>query len=80
MADPHEQKADELEEDADRLEQGSEKVDGMIKDTREDWDSKKSSEQAPGAANPADAAPGGLGDAEEDQSAENVDAQPGGPA
>jgi hypothetical protein len=80
MADPHEQKADELEREADMLEKGGDRVDGMIDDTREEWDSKKSSSQAPGAANPADAAPGGLGEDEEDAGVENADAQDGGPA
>jgi hypothetical protein len=65
MADPHEEKAEELERQADTLEEGGDRVDGMIEDTREDWDSKKSSNQAPGAADPADAAPGGLGEEEE---------------
>lgn len=79
MAESHEQRADELEREAETLEKGGERVEGMIKETREDWDAKKSSNQAPGAANPADAAPGGLGD-DEDDGAENVDAQRGGPA
>jgi hypothetical protein len=61
MADPHEEKAKELEREADFLEKGGKRVDGLIQDTREDWDSKKSSNQAPGAADPEDAAPGGLG-------------------
>jgi hypothetical protein len=64
MAEPHEEKADELEKEADFLEKGGKRVDGMIEDTREDWDSKKSSNQAPGAADAADAAPGGPGDEE----------------
>jgi hypothetical protein len=64
MAEPHEERADELEREADFLEKGGKRVEGMIKETREDWDSKKSSNQAPGAADPADAAPGGLGDEE----------------
>jgi hypothetical protein len=62
MADPHEEKAEELEREADFLEKGGKRVDGLIQDTREDWDSKKSSNQAPGAADPEDAAPGGLDD------------------
>jgi hypothetical protein len=65
MAESHDERADELERDADMLEKGGDKVDGMIEGTREDWDSKKSSNQAPGAADPADAAPGGLGEEEE---------------
>jgi hypothetical protein len=62
MADPHEEKAEELEREADFLEKGGNRVENLIKESREDWDSKKSSNQAPGAADPEDAAPGGLGD------------------
>jgi hypothetical protein len=79
MADPHEEKAQELEKEADFLEKGGKRVESMIKETREDWDQKKSSNQAPGAASREDAAPGGLGE-DGDESAENVDAQSGGPA
>jgi hypothetical protein len=80
MADPHEERADALEKEAELLEKGGKRVDAMIKNTREDWESKKSSNQAPGAADPADAAPGGLGEDEADDGVENVDAQSGGPA
>ena len=62
MADPHDERADELVKEADFLEKGGNRVESMIKEAREDWDSKKSSNQAPGAADPDDAAPGGLGD------------------
>ena len=62
MAEPHEEKAEELEREADFLEKGGKRVDGLIQSTREDWDSKKSSNQTPGAADADDAAPGGLGD------------------
>ena len=62
MAESHDERADRLEKDADFLEKGSDRVEEMIKDTREDWESKKSSNQAPGAADPDDAAPGGLGE------------------
>ena len=62
MADPHEEKAQELEREADFLEKGGNRVENMIKETKEEWDSKKSSNQAPGAAGPEDAAPGGLGE------------------
>ena len=62
MADPHEEKAQELEREADFLEKGGNRVENLIKESREDWDSKKSSNQAPGAADADDAAPGGLGD------------------
>jgi hypothetical protein len=66
MADPHEEKAQELEREADFLEKGGKRVDDMIQSTREDWDSKKSSSQAPGAADPEEAAPGGLADDEDE--------------
>jgi hypothetical protein len=62
MAEPHEEHADALEKDADFLEKNSDRVERMIKDTRADWESKKSSDGTPGAADPEDAAPGGLGD------------------
>lgn len=61
MADPHEEKAEELEREADFLEKGSKRVDSMIKETREEWEQKKSGNAA-GAADPGDAAPGGLGE------------------
>lgn len=62
MAESHEERANELEREADFLEKGGDRVDALIKETREDWEQKKSSNQAPGAAGPADAAPGGLGE------------------
>jgi hypothetical protein len=65
MADPHEEKAQELEREADFLEKGGKRVENLIKETREDWDSKKSSSQSPGAADPEEAAPGGLADEDE---------------
>ena len=76
MDEAHEEQADRLEREADSLERASDRVGDMIKDTREDWEQKKSS--SPGAANPEEAAPGGLG--EEPDNAENADAQSGGPA
>jgi hypothetical protein len=66
MDESHEEQADALEKEADFLEKNSDRVGRMIKDTREDWDSKKSSNQAPGAADPDDAAPGGPGEEEDD--------------
>jgi hypothetical protein len=64
MAEGYEERADELEKEADVLEDRSERVEGKIEETREDWESKKSSNQAPGATDPESAAPGGLGDDE----------------
>jgi hypothetical protein len=66
MAEPHEERARELEKEADFLEKGGNRVESMIKETREDWDSKKSSNQSPGAQDEADAAPGGLGEDEDE--------------
>ena len=66
MDESHEERADALEKEADFLEKGGDRVEQMIKDTRADWESNKSSEQTPGAADPADAAPGGLGDEDGD--------------
>jgi hypothetical protein len=66
MEESHEHRADELEKEAELLEKGGNRVDDMIKDTREDWESKKSGSGAPGAADPEDAAPGGLGEEEDE--------------
>lgn len=70
----HERRADEMERDAERLERERDRVDGLIDDAREDWDSKKSSVTAPGATEPEEAAPGGLGEQEEEDEGENADA------
>ena len=65
MGESYEDRAKELEKEADFLEKGHDRVESMIKDTREEWQSKKSSNQAPGAADAEDAAPGGLSDDED---------------
>ena len=62
----YEKRADELEREADGLERERDRVDGVIDDAREDWEGKKSSTTAPGAMDEASAAPGGLGEEEED--------------
>jgi hypothetical protein len=62
----HEKRADELEREADRLEDQGEQVDDRIDAAREDWDAKQSSTTAPGAMDEASAAPGGLGEEEDD--------------
>jgi hypothetical protein len=80
MPEPHEERADELEKEADFLEKAGNRVEGLVKDAREEWKSKKSSNQSPGAMDAADAAPGGLGEDEESRGVENVDAESGGPA
>jgi predicted nucleic acid-binding Zn-ribbon protein len=65
MAEGYEERADKLEKEADTLADRSERVEGKIDDAREDWESKKSSNQAPGATDPERAAPGGLGEDDE---------------
>jgi hypothetical protein len=45
----HNDRADELLDEADRIEEPSKDLEGDIKDTREDWDSKKQQEAVPGA-------------------------------
>jgi hypothetical protein len=72
----HESRADQLEREADRLEKERDRVDGLIEDAREDWDAKQSSTTAPGAADAASAAPGGLGEEDgEEQDADGAAAQ-----
>ncbi len=66
----YEKRADQLEREAERLEKERNRVDGLIDDAREDWDAKQSSVSAPGAADAASAAPGGLGEQEEEDGAE----------
>src|SRR3954447_13238549 len=67
MEEPHEREADRLEDLGDELESAGADVDREIKNLREDWESKKSGTDA-GAADPADSAPGGLGEEEMDGS------------
>jgi hypothetical protein len=45
----HNERADELLDEADRIEEPSKDLEADIKDTREDWDSKKKQEAVPGA-------------------------------
>ena len=45
----YEGKAEQLERQADELEQPAEEVEGQVKGTRQDWESKKSDSQVPGA-------------------------------
>jgi hypothetical protein len=45
----YEGKADQLEHVADELEEPAGEVEGQIKETRRDWESKKSDSQTPGA-------------------------------
>ena len=69
MDEEHQRQADELEREADQLETRSEQLGDEIKDVREDWEAKKSSEQTPGAADPEAAAPGGLGEQDDSEEA-----------
>lgn len=75
MDEAHEERADELERQADHLEKASDSVGEQIKDMKEDWETKKSGNQAPGAADHADAAPGGLGEEEEDDEDAEAEAE-----
>jgi hypothetical protein len=61
----HEARADELEREADDLEEGSDAVGDDVKELREDWDSKKKSEQTAGAVEHEAAMPGGTGEDED---------------
>ena len=63
MEEPHEREADRLEDIGDELESAGSDLDSNIKSVREDWESKKSGNE-PGAADPEDSAPGGLGEDE----------------
>ena len=81
----HEERAKELEREADDLEQRGEGVDETIREAREDWESKLSTSDLPGAADADAAAPGGTGESEDDhgdddEENENPDTQAGGPA
>ena len=62
----HEQRADELEAQADELEERGDRVEQDIEDARSDLESKLGDSKAPGLLKDEDAAPGGLGEAEED--------------
>jgi hypothetical protein len=62
----HDDVADDAERTADDLEQQSDKLGTEIHRTREDWEAKLSSSDTPGAAKPESAAPGGLGDDEDE--------------
>jgi hypothetical protein len=53
----HEERADELEQDADRIEEPKELLGEDIEEARSDWEGKKSSTSAPGAADPESAGP-----------------------
>ena len=61
----HEEKADELESQADRLGDQSDEVQEDIDQVRSDFEGKLGDIQAPGLVPEEEAAPGGLGEAEE---------------
>jgi hypothetical protein len=67
MEEPHEERANELEKQADVLEDHGETVGDMVDGQREDWDQKLSESGPPGAATREAAAPGGLGEEDEDE-------------
>jgi hypothetical protein len=66
----HEEKADELEGDADRLEEQSKEVQGRVDKVRSDFEGKLGDIQAPGLLEEKEAAPGGLGESEEEEDSE----------
>jgi hypothetical protein len=78
MESPHDERADELERHADWLEEESERVGSLSKDTREDWDSKKSGVDAPGATDEEGAAPGGLGEEQDEEEQDEEEHDSGG--
>jgi hypothetical protein len=67
MDEEHEAQADRLEREADWLKEQGDAVEREVDDTREDWESKKKSEQTAGALERDAAAPGGLGEEEEEK-------------
>ena len=70
----HHEVADAGERAADDLEEQSDKLGDEIHRTREDWESKLSSSDTPGAAKPEEAAPGGEGAPEEEGDERNEEA------
>ena len=62
----HDEKADELERDADRLEEQNEEVQGHVDEVRSDFEGKLGDTQSPGLLEEEAAAPGGLGESDED--------------
>jgi hypothetical protein len=77
MDEEHDQLADHLEREADKLESGGDALERNIKETREDWESKKKSEQVAGAMEREHAAPGGLGEEEDSGGADDKDEKSG---
>jgi hypothetical protein len=66
----HEQRAEELERETDELEERGDRVEREIEDTRSDFEGKLGDSQAPGLQDEESAAPGGLGEDEnEDEDA-----------
>jgi hypothetical protein len=53
----HEERADQLEREADRVEEVKDRLGEDIEESRSDWEGKKSSESAPGAADPESTGP-----------------------
>lgn len=63
----HDERADQLEKQADELEEQGDRVEQEIDDTRSDYESKLGDSKAPGLLDDADAAPGGLGEEEDEE-------------
>ena len=66
----HEEKADELERQADRLDAQTDEVQRDIDHARSDFEGKLGDTQAPGLQEEEAAAPGGLGEGEDDDADE----------
>jgi hypothetical protein len=56
----HERQADEVERELDSLQHDSERLEGEISETREDWERKKHDPAVPGAGGDPDRAEGDL--------------------
>ncbi len=80
----HEERAEELEAETEDMEALSGQLSDQIESARSDWDSKKSATDVPGAMSADDAAPGGYGASEEEDTGadegENPDGDSDGPA
>jgi hypothetical protein len=67
----HEKKADELEQQADKLEERRDELDDQVGELRSDFEQKLGDSKAPGLLDEEEAAPGGLGEAEEEDDSDS---------
>jgi hypothetical protein len=75
----HDEVADQGERAADDLEEQTDRLGDEIHRAREDWESKLSSSDTPGATKPEAAAPGGFGADEDEDENEERDEEGGSP-